>query len=277
MKPGRAASLGNREQLFGGEVSRLSVRALFFAGLEGYEGLPLPDATGTSAEHPGAKHGTSGSPRAQPRAAWSDSVSERDVHRALAGRYKNSTSPRLSLPTSSGMNETLNKDNSKPPRRIDAAKCHCSLKDGSNNQQGRSKTKQQGTSGWPISRRVLYALPLLDCPDDCASGACDITEQKGRCFSVTARLWLGFTITTGNMATNGLSDLDHGWFGLLIKPGHSPSHSSFPNRASHVGDGPRWQWMARIASSGCVLRTSSMGYSFSARKIEASRGRNPCA
>src|SRR6266581_6493235 len=179
MQPGRAASLGNREQLFGGEVSRLSVRALFFAGLEGYEGLPLPDATGTSAEHPGAKHGTSGSPRAQPRAAWSDSVSERDVHRALAGRYKNSTSPRLSLPTSSGMNETLNKDNSKPPRRIDAAKCHCSLKDGSNNQQGRSKTKQQGTSGWPISRRVLYALPLLDCPDDCASGACDITEESG--------------------------------------------------------------------------------------------------
>src|SRR6266699_1837483 len=177
MQPGRAASLGNREQLFGGEVSRLSVRALFFAGLEGYEGLPLPDATGTSAEHPGAKHGTSGSPRAQPRAAWSDSVSERDVHRALAGRYKNSTSPRLSLPTSSGMNETLNKDNSKPPRRIDAAKCHCSLKDGSNNQQGRSKTKQQGTSGWPISRRVLYALPLLDCPDDCASGACDITAS----------------------------------------------------------------------------------------------------
>ncbi len=75
------------------------------------------------------------------------------------------------------MNETLNKDNSKPPRRIDAAKCHCSLKDGSNNQQGRSKTKQQGTSGWPISRRVLYALPLLDCPDDCASGACDITAH----------------------------------------------------------------------------------------------------
>src|SRR6266567_2388243 len=180
MQPGRAASLGNREQLFGGEVSRLSVRALFFAGLEGYEGLPLPDATGTSAEHPGAKHGTSGSPRAQPRAAWSDSVSERDVHRALAGRYKNSSSPRLSLPTSSGMNETLNKDNSKPPRRIDAAKCHCSLKDGSNNQQGRSKTKQQGTSGWPISRRVLYALPLLDCPDDCASGACDITGPYSR-------------------------------------------------------------------------------------------------
>src|SRR2546423_6609102 len=38
--------------------SRLSVRALLFAGLEGHEGLPLPDATGTSAEHLGAKHGT---------------------------------------------------------------------------------------------------------------------------------------------------------------------------------------------------------------------------
>jgi len=64
MQPGRAASLGNREQLFGGEVSGLSVRALLFAGLEGHEGLPLPDATGTSAEHLGAKHGTAGSPRA---------------------------------------------------------------------------------------------------------------------------------------------------------------------------------------------------------------------
>src|SRR5438477_94168 len=35
MQSGRAASLGNRKQLFGGEVSGLSVRALLFAGLEG--------------------------------------------------------------------------------------------------------------------------------------------------------------------------------------------------------------------------------------------------
>src|SRR5438094_7718495 len=55
MQSGRAASLGNRKQLFGGEVSGLSVRALLFAGLEGHEGLPLPDAAGTSAEHFGAK------------------------------------------------------------------------------------------------------------------------------------------------------------------------------------------------------------------------------
>src|SRR6266513_1283878 len=41
MQPGGAASLGNRKQLFGGEVSRLSVRALLFAGLEGHEGLPV--------------------------------------------------------------------------------------------------------------------------------------------------------------------------------------------------------------------------------------------
>src|SRR5437879_13083932 len=58
MQPGRAASLGNRKQLFGGEVSGLSVRALLFAGLEGHEGLPLPDSAGTSAEHFGAKQCT---------------------------------------------------------------------------------------------------------------------------------------------------------------------------------------------------------------------------
>src|SRR6266566_3509919 len=159
MQPGGAAPLGNRKQLFGGEVSRLSVRALLFAGLEGHEGLPLPDATGTSAEHPGAKHGTSGSPRAQPRATWSDSVSERDVHGALAGRYKNSTSPRLSLPASSGMNKTLNNDNSKPPRRIDTAGCRSSLTDGSNNQQGRSKTKPERTPGGICRRRPSTLCP----------------------------------------------------------------------------------------------------------------------
>src|SRR5208283_815807 len=159
MQPGRAASLGNREQLSGGEVSRLSVRALLFAGMEGHEGLPLPDATGTSAEHPGAKHGTSGSPRAESRAAWSDSVSERDVHRALAGRYKNSTSPWLSLPASFGMNKTLNEDNFKPPRRIDAAKCHCSLKDGSTikKEEGKRNRKERLDG---LSRR----LPSTLCP-----------------------------------------------------------------------------------------------------------------
>ncbi|HEU0048828.1 MAG TPA: hypothetical protein VFQ43_14655, partial [Nitrososphaera sp.] len=46
-----------------------------------------------------------------------------------------------------------------------------------NNQQGRSKTKQEGTPGWPKSPRSIYALPLLDRPGDRASGACDRTAQ----------------------------------------------------------------------------------------------------
>ena len=44
-----------------------------------------------------------------------------------------------------------------------------------NNQQGRSKTKQEGTPGWPKSPRSIYALPLLDRPGDRASRACDRT------------------------------------------------------------------------------------------------------
>src|SRR5204863_2485773 len=46
-----------------------------------------------------------------------------------------------------------------------------------NNQQGRSKTKQEGTPRWPKSPRSIYALPLLDRPGDRASAACDRTEE----------------------------------------------------------------------------------------------------
>src|SRR5437762_3145209 len=86
-----------------------------------------------------------------------DSVSERDVHGALAGRYKNSTAPRLSLPASSGMNKTLNNDNSKPPRRIDTAGCRSSLKDGSTiNKEEAKRNRKERQDG--LSRRVLSTL-----------------------------------------------------------------------------------------------------------------------
>ena len=88
---------------------------------------------------------------------------------------------------------------------------------------------------------------------------------------------VGFTITAANMGTNGFSDLDHGWFGPAMKGELSPSRFSSRNRASHVADGPRWRWMARIAFSGCASPTSSTGCSFNVRMTEASRGQNPCA
>src|SRR5439155_4084264 len=88
---------------------------------------------------------------------WSDSVSERDVHGALAGRYKNSTAPRLSLPASSGMNKILNNDNSKPPRRIDTAGYRSSLKDGPTiNKEEAKRNRKERRDG--LSRRVLSTL-----------------------------------------------------------------------------------------------------------------------
>src|SRR5690348_18435145 len=53
----------------------------------------------------------------------------------------------------------------------------------------------------PLARRRMSSRATWD------------IKQKGRWFSVTARLWLGFTITAANRGTNGFSDLDHGWFG----------------------------------------------------------------
>src|SRR5208337_1298499 len=72
---------------------------------------------------------------------------------------KNSTSPWLSLPASFGMNKTLNEDKFNPPRRIDAAKCHCSLKDGSTikKEEGKRNRKERLDG---LSRR----LPSTLCP-----------------------------------------------------------------------------------------------------------------
>ena len=79
------------------------------------------------------------------------------MHGALAGRYKNSTAPRLPLPASSGMNKTLNNDNSKPPRRIDTAGCRSSLKDGSTiNKEEAKRNRKESQDG--LSRRVLSTL-----------------------------------------------------------------------------------------------------------------------
>src|SRR6266478_587845 len=79
------------------------------------------------------------------------------MHGALAGRYKNSTAPRLSLPASSGMNKTLNNDNSKPPRRIDTAGCRSSLKDGPTiNKEEAKRNRKERRDG--LSRRVLSTL-----------------------------------------------------------------------------------------------------------------------
>jgi hypothetical protein len=77
------------------------------------------------------------------------------------------------------MNKTLNKDNSKPPQDRHG-RVSLFAEGWLNNQQGRSKTKQEGTPGWPESPSSIYALPPLDRPSDRASGACGSTEFKGR-------------------------------------------------------------------------------------------------
>src|SRR6266513_5549672 len=75
----------------------------------------------------------------------------------------------------------------------------------------------RGMAEGPLARRLMSSRATWD------------IKQKGRWFSVTARLWLGFTITAANMATNGFSDLDHGWFGPAMKGELSPSCFSSRN------------------------------------------------
>ena len=56
------------------------------------------------------------------------------------------------------MNKTLNENNFKPPRRIDAAKCHCSLKDGSTiNKEEAKRNRKERREAYVAAAHLRFA------------------------------------------------------------------------------------------------------------------------
>ena len=73
------------------------------------------------------------------------------------------------------MNKTLNKDNIQASSQDRHGRVSLFTQGWLNNLQGRSETKQKGTSGWPTSLPSIYALPMPHRLGDRASGACGRT------------------------------------------------------------------------------------------------------
>jgi hypothetical protein len=75
------------------------------------------------------------------------------------------------------MNKTLNKDNSKLPRRTDTAGCRSSLKDDSTIYKEEAKRNRKKRLDDLRRCLPIYALPLPYRLGDRASGACGRTES----------------------------------------------------------------------------------------------------